>query len=136
MDQLIRFTQKIGAAYQRKEHVIATFIHLKQAYDRVWTKCFLFKMQNMGITGHRYKWIKDFLCNRTIQTTYAGSSSKQRTLEEGLPQGSALSCTLFLIFINNLPDHIPCQKALFADDLIIWTKRQAPNGKDQISSIL
>jgi hypothetical protein len=78
MDQLIRFTQEIGGAYQRKEHVIATFIDLKQAYDRVWRKGLLFKMQNMGISGHMYKFIKDSLCNRTIQTTYAGSSSKQK----------------------------------------------------------
>jgi hypothetical protein len=54
IDQLI-YTQVIGDAYQRKEHVIATFIDLKQTYDRVWRRGLLFNMQNMGIIGHVYK---------------------------------------------------------------------------------
>ena len=122
IDQLIRLTQDIGDAYQEKKSVLATFIDLKQAYDRVWRTGLFFKIKKMGISGKLYNWLKGFFQNRTIQTTYNGSSSKQRTLEEGLPQGSALSCTLFLIYINDLPDVITCQKALFADDLVIWTK--------------
>jgi hypothetical protein len=53
---------------------IATFIDLKQTNDCVWTKGLRLKIQKMGITGHKYKWIKDFLSNKTIQTAYAGSS--------------------------------------------------------------
>ena len=56
----------------------------------------------------------------TIQTSIDGATSSQLTLEEGLPQGSALSCTLFLIFINDLPPLLNVSKALFADDLVIW----------------
>ena len=37
-----------------------------------------------------------------------------------MPQGSALSCTLFLIFINDLPDLLKVSKALYADDMVIW----------------
>jgi hypothetical protein len=69
MDQLIRFTLEIEDAYQRKERVIATLIDLKQAYDHIWRKGLLFNMQKIRITGHMYKWIIDFLCNRTIQIT-------------------------------------------------------------------
>ena len=69
-----------------------------------------------------YNWIKDFLQRRTIQTTCDNKTSHQKTLEEGLPQGSALSCTLFLLFVNELPGVITCQKAMYADDLIIWAK--------------
>ena len=47
--------------------------------------------------------------------------STKRNLEEGLPQGSALSCTLFLIYINDLADNIEVHTALFADDLVMWT---------------
>jgi ribonuclease HI len=73
-----------------------------------------------------YHWIKGFFQNRTIRTSFNGSTSKQLSLEEGLPQGSALSCTLFLIFINDLPEYITCNKAMFADDLVIWTKGDQP----------
>ena len=73
-----------------------------------------------------FNWIHAFLCNRTIQTTVDGTTSSKLTLEEGLPQGSALSCTLFLIFINDLPNFLNVSKALFADDLVIWTTEKYP----------
>ena len=31
-----------------------------------------------------------------------------------------MSCTLFLIFLNDVSDILNCRKALFADDLVIW----------------
>jgi len=84
------------------------------------------KMSDIGIHGKMLKWIQAFLSNRTIQTTYEGTTSSKRTLEEGLPQGSALNCTLFLIFINDLPSLIKVNKPLFADDLVIWTTEKYP----------
>ena len=67
-----------------------------------------------------YSWVKAFLTDRLIQTRLNDTLSSKTTLEEGLPQGSALSCTLFLIFINDITDNLKCMKALFADDLVIW----------------
>ena len=46
--------------------------------------------------------------------------SSKHTIEDGLPQGSSLSCTLFLIFLNDLPGELKSQKAMYADDLVIW----------------
>ena len=128
MDHLIRFAQEAGDAFQDKDNVVAVFIDLKQAYDRIWRQGLFFKMQKLGIAGKMYNWIKDFLTQRTIQTICDGKTSQQRTLEEGLPQGSALSCTLFILFMNDLPETITCQKAQYADDLLIWSK-----GKDMNS---
>ena len=67
-----------------------------------------------------YNWIKSFLTDRLIQTRYNTSLSSKATQEEGLPQGSSLSCTLFLIFLNDVSDVLKCEKALFADDLVFW----------------
>ena len=97
------------------------YIDLQQAYDRIWRKGLFIKMKKMGIHGKMLKWIQAFLTNRTIQTTLNGETSSKLTMEEGLPQGSSLSCTLFLIFINDLPELLKTEKALFADDLVIWT---------------
>ena len=81
----------------------------------------MIKMQKLGINGKMIKWVEAFLTNRTIQTRFDGALSSKLTLEEGLPQGSALSCTLFLIFVNDLPELLNVSKALFADVLVIWT---------------
>ena len=73
-----------------------------------------------------FKWIHSFLTDRTIQTTVDNTTLSKLTLDEGLPLGSALSCTLFLIFINDLPDLLNVSKALCADDLVIWTTEKYP----------
>ena len=125
-DQLFRFVQSTIDGFQDGRSTTAVFIDLQQAYDRVWRKGLLMKMNNMGIHGKMLRWIHAFLTDRTIQTTVDGCTSSKKTLEEGLPQGSALSCTLFLIFINDLPPQIKISKALFADDLVIWTSEKYP----------
>ena len=76
----------------------------------------LYKMQKIVTQGNMYNWIKDYLHNHTISTKVNDSISRQRSLEE------ALSRTLFLIYINNLPKNLEELTALFADDLVLWTK--------------
>ena len=73
----------------------AVFVDLQQAYDQVWRKGLLMKMVNIGIHGKMLQWIQSFLTNRTIKTTVEGATSSKRTLEEGLPQGSALTVPCF-----------------------------------------
>ena len=77
-------------------------------------------MVNAGVNGNLYQWIKQFLTDRTIQTKVNDGLSSRETLEEGLPQGSPLSCTLFLLYINDLPDILKVENALYADDLAMW----------------
>ena len=83
-------------------------------------------MQKLGVGGKMLDWIQAYLSNRTIQTRFEDALSSKLTLEEGLPQGSALSCTLFLIYLNDLPPLLKVNKALFADDLVIWTTDKYP----------
>ena len=78
------------------------------------------KMQNMAIKGNLYSWVKSFLTDRLIQTKFNTAISSKAVQEEGIPQGSALSSTLFLIFINDITNVLKSEKALFADDLAIW----------------
>ena len=120
-DQLFRLSQRVIDGFQNKHHTTAVFVDLRQAYDRVWRKGLLLKMRKTGIHGSLYKWLKSFLSERTIQTKVNNGVSSKEVLEEGLPQGSPLSCTLFLIFINDLPDVLDIEKALYADDLALWT---------------
>ena len=125
-DQLFRLTQTVIDGFQGKKDTTAIFIDLQQAYDRIWRQGLLIKMDKLGIDGNMLKWVRAFLTNRTIQTQFEGALSPKLTLEEGLPQGSALSCTLFLIYINDLPSLLNVSKALFADDLVIWVTEKYP----------
>ncbi|GFR94441.1 RNA-directed DNA polymerase from mobile element jockey [Elysia marginata] len=83
-------------------------------------------MREVRIHGRLYQWVKYFLVNRIIQTKINNGISLKQIQEEGLPQGSFLSCTLFLIFINDLPDVVQAEKALYADDLVMWHTNKHP----------
>ena len=119
-DLLFRLSQRIIDGFHEKKSTVGVFVDLQQAYDRVWRKGLLKKMQDYGIHGNMYKWVKDFLTDRLIQTKVQNAFSSKRVLEEGLPQGSSLSCTLFLLFLNDLPKELKSEKGQYADDLSFW----------------
>ena len=101
-DQLIRLTQKIQNGFQMKKDTIAVFVDLEKAYDKVWRQGIVIKMRDAGIHSNMYRWIKNFLRDRTIATQIEGVTSIKECLKEGLPQGSSLSCTLFTLYINDI----------------------------------
>ena len=51
-----------------------------------------------------------------------GKSSQEHPVNAGDLQGSILGPTLFLLYINDLPDDIICNIAIYADDTTLYSK--------------
>ena len=51
-----------------------------------------------------------------------GKSSQEYQVNAEVPQGSILGLTLFLLYINELPDNVICDIAIYADDTTLYSK--------------
>ena len=94
---------------------------LEKAYDTTWKYGILQDLYNLGLRGRLPMFIKNFLFERTFRVRVGSTLSNSQHQEEGVPQGSILSVTLFSIKINNivkcLTPSIEC--ALYVDDFVI-----------------
>ena len=51
-----------------------------------------------------------------------GKSSQEYPANVGVPQGSILGLTLFLLYINDLPGDVMCDIAIYADNTTLYSK--------------
>ena len=50
------------------------------------------------------------------------TSSQEYPVNAGVLQGSIVGPTLFLLYINDLPDDVICDIAIYADDTTLYSK--------------
>ena len=65
--------------------------------------------------------LEEFLSNSAQQVLVEGEHSCTGPLTSGVPQGSVIGPSLFLIYINDLGDGIKSRVCLFADDNILYS---------------
>ena len=104
-----------------------------RVYDKVWREGLIHKMIKMKVPYRFVRYTRLFLSARKTMVEINGARSKPFFLNEGLPQGSAISPLLFLIFINDITEFTDekATPSLFADDTTIW----AGASKDKEESI-
>ena len=50
-----------------------------------------------------------------------GKSSQEYPVNSGVPQESILGSTFFLLYINDLPNDVICNIAIYADDTTLYS---------------
>ena len=97
-------------------------LDISKAFDRVWHAGLLHKLKSYGISDQIFGLISSFLSNRRLRVVLDGKSSQEYPVNAGVPEGSILGPTLFLLYINNLPDDVICNIAIYADDATPFSK--------------
>ncbi|KAL0821757.1 hypothetical protein ABMA28_005179 [Loxostege sticticalis] len=101
-DLLVYVTHCWGEAIENHGEAIAVSLDISKAFDRVWHASLLSKLPAYGIPAGFCNWVADFLSERSIRVVIDGCSSELMAIDAGVPQGSVLSATLFLLHINDL----------------------------------
>lgn len=93
------------------------FVDFKKTFDSVNHKILLMKLNYYGIRGLPLLWFKSYLTNRTQYVNIENVNSSLKPITTGVPQGSILGPTLFLVFINDIINVSNKFKyVLYADD--------------------
>ena len=94
---------------------------ISKAFDRVWHAGLLQKLNSYQISSQIFGLISFFLSNRQLQVVLDGKSSQEYPVNVGVPQGSIFGTTLFLLYINDLPDDIICNIPIYGDDTTLYS---------------
>ena len=93
------------------------FLDLKKAFDTVDHDILLDKLNHYGFRGLINDWFFSYLKNRTQKTQVGHHISDKAVVRGGVPQGSILGPSLFLLYVSDI--HRCLNKFrfyLFADD--------------------
>ena len=94
-------------------------LDISKAFDRVGHKGLLPKLPMFGLHYTFIKRIGSFLSDRSIAVRVDGFLSNLHSINAGVPQGSVISPTHFVPFINNLLTSTSSSIHSFADDTFL-----------------
>jgi len=117
--QLLSICNEYIVNYDKNITTQAVYFDLSKAFDRVWHRGLLLKLEANGIGGSLLRFISNYLSERTQSVVVKGETSDARLVPAGVPQGSVLGPLFFLIYINDIVLNIESIIKLFADDTSI-----------------
>jgi hypothetical protein len=123
LSNLALFFDNLSKAAETKKKIDCIFFDFSKAFDVIPHDTTISHWERLGIHGALSSWLTNFISGRSSKVRVCGSLSAEFPITSGVPQGSVLGPTLFLIFNNSLPSVIPSgsEALLFADDLKVWS---------------
>lgn len=130
-DQLTYLLHEVLCATTSQKCVVACFLDLAAAFDSVPHEAIRQKLPAYGVRGKLFQWLSNFLKDRHQFVVLEGHKSSTKSIFSGVPQGSVIAPTLFLLFMNDLSDTITSpthlshpdfrpETMLYADDTMIY----------------
>ena len=121
-----RVTDDWYESFNNNELVAACFLDISKCFDSIDIDILLIKLTCYGVKGKEHEWFSSYLHDRSQAVFCHGTLSSFRDVTVGVPQGSILAPILFVLFMNDISQHLKnscCN--VYADDVVIYTS--SPN---------
>ncbi|KAI5728073.1 hypothetical protein M8J77_011106 [Diaphorina citri] len=123
-DALVHLESYVRDAFISQEHCVAVSLDISRAYETTWIFRVLKILQEQNIKGNLMLFIQNLHQNRKFVVRVGSVLSDPKQQPNGICQGLSISCTLFLIAINDIVAnvHPKVESCIFADDCTLFTK--------------
>ena len=121
--QLLQFCDSLSLSLNRNIRSDVIYFDFAKAFDSVNHDLILEKLKfSYGVDGKLLAFIKNYLTDRWQSVVVNGSVSTCLSVLSGVPQGSILGPSLFVLFINDITTGLSSGTniMLYADDTKIW----------------
>ena len=123
-DLLSYVTEHVSRVLDRQGETRSVALDISKAFDKVWHQGLLMKLKSYGVADQLHKLLASFLSDRQISVVLDGQKSSTKFVNAGVPQGSILGPTLFLLYINDLPDCLVSKLVMYADDTTLFNSNE------------
>ena len=127
-EHLLRLSEEVFTCFNRRECVLAVFLDVKGAFDRVWIRGLIFKLIKLGLPLRLLKLTTGFLNCRKLRVKVGSKFSRYVRMRGGTPQGAVISPILFNYFVDDLRKSLGTEVHLcqFADDIALFIRIKCP----------